>query len=242
MGDSIPHPDATEIDRVATLLIDEWCRAEKIARHDAPLSAGDRLNISYVATFADMARVVIADRRVRWPDPDESVVTAALAKAQALFDWDAYSEDAKDDDGRFACIECKQTFRIECGYDPAALCNGCVHGYLDEIAGVLPKLASERTMCLEELAKAKAEVVALTERRDALLALAAKLTQTEPLPEEVKGAIDAQRALIAEVGTLRARNAELERELADREAAKASWQPPQAGAPSLRKRGTKGRR
>lgn len=40
-----------EIDRVGRLLIAEWERVE-----------GGPVNVSYIATFADMARVMIADR------------------------------------------------------------------------------------------------------------------------------------------------------------------------------------
>lgn len=42
----------TEVDRVAALLIETWETAE-----------GAKVNPSYVATFVDMARAVIADRR-----------------------------------------------------------------------------------------------------------------------------------------------------------------------------------
>ncbi len=47
-----------EVDRVARLLIAEWERVERRA-----------VNLSYVATFADMARVVIEDRRLACADP-----------------------------------------------------------------------------------------------------------------------------------------------------------------------------
>lgn len=45
-------PGRDEVDRVARLLIAEWERVE-----------GSPVNVSYIATFSDMARVVIADRR-----------------------------------------------------------------------------------------------------------------------------------------------------------------------------------
>lgn len=41
---------SNEIDRVAKLLIAEWERVE-----------GKPVNVSYIATFADMARVVVAN-------------------------------------------------------------------------------------------------------------------------------------------------------------------------------------
>lgn len=57
---------------------------------------------------------------------------------------------------------------------------------------------------------------ALTKRRDELLQQIWNLSQSTPLDSETANAIDAQRALIAEVGTLKARVAELEREKAER--------------------------
>lgn len=51
----------------------------------------------------------------------------------------------------------------------------------------------------------------LTTRRDELLAVIAKLSQTVPLESEVAEALNQRGALLAEVGTLRARLAELER-------------------------------
>lgn len=48
----IVDPERAELDRVATLLIAEWQRVE-----------GGKVNVSYIETFVDLARVVIADRR-----------------------------------------------------------------------------------------------------------------------------------------------------------------------------------
>lgn len=53
----------------------------------------------------------------------------------------------------------------------------------------------------------------LATRRDELLALVASISQSTPLDEEVKGALNQRGALLAEVGTLRARVADLERQL-----------------------------
>ena len=50
MGD-LMDTGPTEVDRIARLLMAEWERVE-----------GTPVNASYVATFADMARAVIADR------------------------------------------------------------------------------------------------------------------------------------------------------------------------------------
>jgi hypothetical protein len=47
----VATPDDSEVDRVARLLIVEWERVE-----------GKPVNVSYVSTFVDMARIVIADR------------------------------------------------------------------------------------------------------------------------------------------------------------------------------------
>jgi len=49
------HPPADEVDRVARLLQAEWAAAE-------PKHGVTKFPASYVATFADMARVVCADR------------------------------------------------------------------------------------------------------------------------------------------------------------------------------------
>src|SRR3954471_13662019 len=52
MGDRAKaSPERAEIDRVARILIAEWERVE-----------GTPVNVSYLATFVDMARAVIADR------------------------------------------------------------------------------------------------------------------------------------------------------------------------------------
>ena len=56
LDNAVVHRD--EVDRVARLLIAEWERVERRA-----------VNLSYVATFADMARVVIEDRRLACADP-----------------------------------------------------------------------------------------------------------------------------------------------------------------------------
>lgn len=57
----------------------------------------------------------------------------------------------------------------------------------------------------------RAEVVNLTARRDALLRLVANISQSTPLPDELQGWEGQRAALLAEVGTLRSRVAELER-------------------------------
>jgi hypothetical protein len=49
-------PERAELDRVARLLMNEWERVE-----------GKPVNPSYIATFVDMARVVIADRKRHQP-------------------------------------------------------------------------------------------------------------------------------------------------------------------------------
>lgn len=159
MGDTIPHPDNDEINRVANLLIAEWCRVEKIAKPNAPLSDGsERLNVTYIANFADMARVVIADRRTRWPDPAEDVVKAALAKAQAVIEWDAYEADSRDDNNAFVCVECNARPNVSPDLEPSPLCNLCAQTYAMELAGVLPKLAGEAEHFATELAKANAKI------------------------------------------------------------------------------------
>jgi hypothetical protein len=54
---------------------------------------------------------------------------------------------------------------------------------------------------------------ALVVRRDELLELVARLSQSTPLDSEVAEALEQRGALIAEVGTLRSRVTELELEL-----------------------------
>lgn len=52
MGDGMdyPTPARVELNRVAKLLVDEWERVEN-----------EKVNLSRIATFVDMARVVVAD-------------------------------------------------------------------------------------------------------------------------------------------------------------------------------------
>jgi len=69
-----------------------------------------------------------------------------------------------------------------------------------------------------QLQAALAEIDRLTARRDELLVLVARISQSTPLPDELAGWESQRAALVAEVGTLRAANAELERE---RDAARA---------------------
>lgn len=57
----------------------------------------------------------------------------------------------------------------------------------------------------------RAENAALLVRRDELLALVARLSQTTPLASEIEGWEAQRSALIAEVGSLRAKLAEAER-------------------------------
>ncbi len=81
----------------------------------------------------------------------------------------------------------------------------------DEIA----KLTAHNEQMAEAYA---AETGKLEARRDELLAMVAKLSQTVPLESEVAEALDQRGALLAEVGTLRARVTELEARLNARSA------------------------
>ncbi len=54
--------------------------------------------------------------------------------------------------------------------------------------------------------------ISLEARRDELLLLVAKLSQEAALPDEVANALNQRGALLAEIGTLRSRLAEAERE------------------------------
>jgi len=56
MSDRSKHPQADEIDRVARLLMETWAKAEP----DHPVT---KYPVSYIATFVDMARVVVEDRQ-----------------------------------------------------------------------------------------------------------------------------------------------------------------------------------
>lgn len=51
------HPQRAEINRVAKILMDAWARAE-------PEHNVTKYPVSYIATFADMARAVVEDREL----------------------------------------------------------------------------------------------------------------------------------------------------------------------------------
>lgn len=63
-------PSRDEVNRVANLLIAEWERIER-----------KKVNVSYVSNFADMARVVISDRKAKC-DASETEAATTLATAQ----------------------------------------------------------------------------------------------------------------------------------------------------------------
>lgn len=72
MGDGrLRGDDDDEIDRIGKLLIDEWERVER-----------KPVNVSYIATFADLARVIIADNKRREADRE----AAELAKRGTTWD------------------------------------------------------------------------------------------------------------------------------------------------------------
>lgn len=78
----VPSPERAEVDRVARILIAEWRRVEH-----------KPVNISYVATFADMARAVVTDRGQVVPglDADDR---AALRWMREFIDDETCSHDA----------------------------------------------------------------------------------------------------------------------------------------------------
>lgn len=51
-------PDAGEIDRIASILMAAWAKAE-------PTHGITKHPVSYIATFVDMAKAVINDRKER---------------------------------------------------------------------------------------------------------------------------------------------------------------------------------
>ena len=63
MGDGMDYltPEKVELNRVAKLLIDEWERVEN-----------EKVNCSRIATFVDMARVVVADTERQVEDSYEA--------------------------------------------------------------------------------------------------------------------------------------------------------------------------
>lgn len=72
MGDGrLRGEDDDEIDRIGALLIAEWERVER-----------KPVNVSCIATFADMARVVLADRKRQDADRE----AAELAKRGPVWD------------------------------------------------------------------------------------------------------------------------------------------------------------
>lgn len=74
----------------------------------------------------------------------------------------------------------------------------------------IDKLEYDLAWTRGEWRAAGAEIEALTKRRDELLEMVAKLSQTVPLESEVAEALNQRGALLAEVGTLKARIVELE--------------------------------
>jgi len=82
------------------------------------------------------------------------------------------------------------------------LCHGC--GHIWAPYPVTTTGCDFHVACREREAK-------LEKRRDELLEMVAKLSQTMPLESEVAEALAQRGALLAEVGTLRARVAELEK-------------------------------
>jgi hypothetical protein len=109
------------------------------------------------------------------------------------------------------------------------LCANCQHvwapydvGTVGVSFGAADMPAAEKIQILErdlawtqsEWGTAGHEIQALEKRRDELLEMVAKLSQTVPLESEVAEALNQRGALLAEVGTLKARVAELEAQLA----------------------------
>lgn len=89
---------------------------------------------------------------------------------------------------------------------------GHLRGYLTETRQLLAEdhetLPEAARRVIAERDAARVEVVTLTERRDSLLQLVARLTRETPYPAELDECRSARSALIAEVGTLRAQIAE----------------------------------
>jgi len=67
------RPDRAEVDRVARILIAAWAKAE-------PDHGVTKHPVSYRATFADMARAVIAERRSQDLDSNEQECLAAMRR------------------------------------------------------------------------------------------------------------------------------------------------------------------
>ena len=74
----------------------------------------------------------------------------------------------------------------------------------DLCVGELRRQVGERLAEQEKIQKLERDVAALETRRDELLALVAKLSQTVPLESEVGEALQQRGVLLAEVGTLKA--------------------------------------
>jgi chromosome segregation ATPase len=83
---------------------------------------------------------------------------------------------------------------------PAAICTTCEH----EVS------VGCRRHFVADLAAERARVADLEKRRDELLDALVRLSRETPYPDEVQGWQGQRAALMAEVGTLRARVAELE--------------------------------
>ncbi len=123
-------------------------------------------------------------------------VLVAMSEKYNAWDVDQANADAEHEE----CIGCEGRGTASRGYildlehDPTPLCDECAQTWVQMFARAIPDLIT---------------------RRDELLALVAKLSQTVPLESEVAEALNQRGTLLAEVGTLKARVAELEHELAD---------------------------
>lgn len=84
----------------------------------------------------------------------------------------------------------------------------CAHNPLVDACGEARAAIAARDLAIEAFTTRVSE---LLQRRDRLLELVANISQTTPLAEELQGWESQRAALVAEVGTLRARVASLER-------------------------------
>lgn len=123
--------------------------------------------------------------------------------------------------GPYAVTTVGVDFHVECRKQHTEVQNRMerAHGDVNWLRNVWETEIENNKALRKEHAALREANEALTRRRDELLQQVWNLSQSTPLDSEVTNAIDAQRALIAEVGTLKARVAELEREKTEREKA-----------------------
>jgi hypothetical protein len=64
-------------------------------------------------------------------------ITAELLEAILAFDPDEEAERIETSGDRPCCLACRGEYRVELGLEPSALCDGCAHVFVDQLAAGL---------------------------------------------------------------------------------------------------------